>query len=56
MWVANAGSDNVTELSPAGKVLGTFPAGDNPAAIAFDGTNLWIPDGASDDVVELPVS
>ncbi len=28
MWVANSGSNDVTELSPAGATLGTFAVGD----------------------------
>ncbi len=53
MWVANSGSDTVTELSPAGATLGTFSVGGNPDAIAFDGTNMWVANSGSDTVTEL---
>jgi hypothetical protein len=43
IWVANAGSDNVTKLRASdGTNLGTFAAGDGPTAVAFDGRNVWI--------------
>ena len=51
MWVADAESNTVTELSPAGVTLGTFPVGSGPTAIAFDGTNMWVTSGAT--VTEL---
>ena len=53
MWVANRGDNNVTELSPSGATLGTFPAGSSPTAIAFDGTHMWVTNDGSDNVTEL---
>ncbi len=53
MWVANSGSDNVTELSPAGATLGTFSVGMNPDGIAFDGTNMWVVNFGDNTVTEL---
>ena len=46
-------TNNVTELSPAGATLGTFPVGVGPDAIAFDGTNMWVANGGNDNVTEL---
>jgi hypothetical protein len=49
MWVTNAGAfgdfsaDSVTRLRASdGANLGTFPAGDNPHSILFDGANIWV--------------
>ena len=44
MWVTNASSNKLTELSPTGATLGTYPAGTDPQSIAFDGTNMWVVD------------
>lgn len=41
LWIVDGA--NVTELSPSGAVIGTFPVMyGSPAAIAFDGTNMWV--------------
>ena len=53
MWVANGGSNTVTELSPAGATLGTFPVGFDPDAIASDGTNMWVANAGDGTVTEL---
>jgi hypothetical protein len=56
MWVANAGSDNVTKLRASdGAVLGTFPAGTSPSALAFDGANVWVA-SSLDTVTKLRAS
>jgi hypothetical protein len=40
--VANQGSDNLIKLRASdGTNLGTFPAGDGPKALAFDGVHIW---------------
>jgi DNA-binding beta-propeller fold protein YncE len=51
--VANFGSNNVTKLSLAGAVLGTFAAGNGPSGIAFDGANIWVADFNSTTVTKL---
>lgn len=53
MWVTNNGSSTVTELlASTGATVNTFTLGGAPtAAIAFDGTNIWI--GESAGVAEL---
>ena len=46
IWVANNGSNNVTELQAStGLVLGTFSVGAAPRGIAFDGVNIWVTNG-----------
>jgi DNA-binding beta-propeller fold protein YncE len=43
MWVANHGSNNVTELSLSREVLGTFDVvGTGPWGVAFDGAHVWV--------------
>jgi DNA-binding beta-propeller fold protein YncE len=53
MWVTNQGSNNVTKLSPEGAALGTFAVGNEPDAIAFDGTNMWVTNGLGNNVTAL---
>ena len=55
MWVANAGGNDVTELSPAGATLGTFAVGKcpSPVGIAFDGAHMWVANLGSNTVTEL---
>jgi hypothetical protein len=54
--VANFGSNNVTKLSTAGAVLGTFAAGPGPNGIAYDGANIWVTDFNSTTVTKLLAS
>jgi len=45
IWVANYGSNNVTELRASdGATLGTFslPTSASPIGVAFDGANIWV--------------
>jgi DNA-binding beta-propeller fold protein YncE len=54
MWVANNGSNNVTQLDDAtGLTLGTFGVGLHPVGIAFDGTNIWVSNQGKSTVTEL---
>src|SRR5712692_4093497 len=57
IWVANSGSDNVTELRASdGTVLGTFNVS-GPVGIAFDGANIWVVNGdISNSVTKLRAS
>ena len=42
IWVTG-GSNSVTKLlASTGAIVGTYPAGPNPAGITFDGTNIWV--------------
>ena len=36
------GSDSVSKLAPNGRLVGEFPAGALPQALAFDGRDLWV--------------
>ena len=55
MWVANAGSYNVTKLRASdGTVLGTFAVVpySYPDGVAFDGANIWVTNHNSDNVTQ----
>jgi DNA-binding beta-propeller fold protein YncE len=46
IWVANAGSNNVSKLRTSdGKLLGTFDVGGEAEGMAFDGANIWVSHG-----------
>jgi hypothetical protein len=54
IWVANFGSNNVTELRASdGTTLGTFAVGTNPIGVAFDGANIWVTNFGSNNVTKL---
>ena len=43
IWVANAGSSDVTRLrAKDGKGGKPFPVGYNPRGVAFDGAFIWV--------------
>lgn len=43
LWIANRGANSVSRLDVAtGAIVGTYPVGAGPTALAFDGMNLWI--------------
>lgn len=51
LWVANNGSNNVTELRASdGTNLATFSVGTRPFGIAFDGANIWVVNSFSNTV------
>ena len=56
MWVANYGSNNVTELSSTGTVVGTYSVGNQPWGIAFDGTNMWVGNSGDGTVTKILAS
>ncbi|MFI5360819.1 MAG: hypothetical protein ACHQ49_02520 [Elusimicrobiota bacterium] len=65
VWVTNPAvstsgvhaASTVVKLSAAdGSLLGTYPAGGYPSAIAFDGANIWMTDQSADSVLELKAS
>ena len=39
-----------------GSLVGTFPVGNGPVGVAFDGTHIWVPNRFSDDVTKLLAS
>ena len=65
IWVANSVDHTVSKLALDGTVVGAFPVGQGPIALAFDGKNIWVanwrentlskvgPDGA--DLGKFPV-
>jgi streptogramin lyase len=49
VWVSNYGSNNVTELNPAGILLNTYAVGNGPRGIAIDPFgNVWVANSGSD--------
>jgi hypothetical protein len=42
IWVANANSQNLTEINVATGAKTTFAGGSYPSAILFDGTSIWV--------------
>ena len=55
VWVANANSNNVTELNSSGKTVGRYYAvWGNPEGIAIDSSgNVWVANSGSRNVTEL---
>jgi hypothetical protein len=57
IWIANQGSNNVTELRASdGSSVGSFPVGASPADIAFDGANIWVTNYSDNNVTKLRAS
>ena len=55
--MANLESDTLTQLRTSdGAVLGTFPVGDGPGALAFDGLNLWVAHRNDDTVSQVSLT
>ena len=50
VWTANDFGNNLTRIAPDGTVVGTYPAGQGPIALAYDGRALWV---ASEDDGQL---
>jgi len=47
----------VTKLSASsGAVVGTYPVGSGPVGVAFDGSNIWVTNGGSTTVTQIPVN
>ena len=42
LWIANQFTGTVTHVGADGSILGDFPAGSKPVALAFDGARLWV--------------
>lgn len=53
-WIANAGSDTVSELGPDGQTIATFAVGHEPKRVAVtpDG-HVWVSDFGADAVTEI---
>ena len=57
VWVANTGSDTVTEIDAStGDVVQTIPVGRDPWAVSSDGTHVWVTNNGDDTVTELDAS
>ena len=59
MWVANTGTpaptdySTLTVLNSNGTSAGTIGAGDDAAALAYDGTHMWMTDALGGTVTEI---
>ncbi|MFB6356376.1 MAG: YncE family protein, partial [bacterium] len=54
IYTTNAGSDDLTQVDiQAGTVVATIPVGNEPRAITYDGTNLWVVHKESENVYKL---
>jgi DNA-binding beta-propeller fold protein YncE len=54
VWVANEGSNNVTELSISGTTIGTYGVGSGPYGIAIDASgNVWVANHNTSIVTEI---
>jgi YVTN family beta-propeller protein len=53
IWVANSGSNTVTELRADRGVLATIAVGSSPFGVAFDGANIWVTNNLSNTVSKL---
>jgi DNA-binding beta-propeller fold protein YncE len=42
LWVANQFTGTVTRVTPDGMVIGDYPAGQKPVALAYDGQHIWV--------------
>lgn len=54
IWVTNNASNNITEISNTGSILGTFNVGTYPMGVAVDGKgNIWVANNKTNNVTEL---
>jgi hypothetical protein len=50
MWVTDVGDGTLKKLDSSGAVIQTISVGSFPQFPAFDGTNIWVPNAASNTV------
>ena len=54
VWVTNQGSNNITELSSTGSVLGSFPVSTSPTGITLDSSgNVWVISQDTNNITEF---
>jgi streptogramin lyase len=57
IWVANSSSNNVTEISASGIIIGTYSVGSSPQGIAIDSSgNIWVANSGSNSLTKLSAS
>ncbi|MGD0279663.1 MAG: YncE family protein [Smithella sp.] len=56
VWVTNPGSNDVTVINATTGNLVTYPSGNDPDGIAFDGTNMWVVNYTPATVTEIRAS
>lgn len=50
IWVVEFGAENLLKLNSSGAILKTVKIGTFPGSPVFDGTNIWVPNSASNSV------
>jgi YVTN family beta-propeller protein len=53
LWIANYQGKSLTRVAADGTVAGTYPAGQGPVALVYDGRSLWV--ASEDDATLLRV-
>ena len=57
VWIVDYVNNNVTELSPAGAQVATYPVGSSPVGLAIDASgNVWVTnhgDGTVSEIVDV---
>lgn len=56
MWVTDPGALKLKKLDASGAVIQSVAVGPNPRYPAFDGTNIWVPNGQSASVTVVRAS
>ena len=56
MWVSDAALNTVFQLDPSGAIVRSVAVGAEPFQPAFDGRNLWVPNGASNSISIVQVT
>jgi len=53
LWVANQYAGTVTRVGPDGAIIGDYPAGPKPVALAYDGAHLWVANQEAASLTQL---
>ncbi len=53
LWVANSFTGTVTRVGADGVILGDYPAGPQPVALAYDGLHLWAANQTAGSLTQL---
>lgn len=53
VWVANSGSNTVSQIDPVAHTRTDHTTGDRPRGIALDGTNVWIANSDSNTISRI---
>ena len=56
VWITNPGDGTVTVINASSGAVVTYPAGNSPDGIAFDGTSIWITNQVYTGAPPFPMS